>query len=95
MIYSLTNYICDTGVTSFVHHLKELGGLRALTNAPIMALTASANSDIQVKITSSLHLIDPVVVACSLDRPNIFFSVSDIKSSTVCAHLPDSMFIAL
>ena len=41
-------------------------------NAPIMALTTSANSDIQVEITS-----DPIVVARSLDRPNILFSKRD------------------
>ena len=38
----------------------KIGGLRALTNAPVMALTASASSGIQHAIASSLHLVDPV-----------------------------------
>ena len=45
-----------------------------------MALTVSANNDIQVEIASSLHLLDPVIVTHSQDRPNIFFSVGEIKS---------------
>ena len=52
-----------------------------------MALTASANNDIQIEIASSLHLVDPVVVAHSLDRPNIFFSVGEIKSVNVSIHV--------
>ena len=57
--------------------------MKGLTSAPIVALAASANSDIQLEIASSLHLVDPVVVAHSLDRPNIFFSVGEIKSISV------------
>ena len=52
-----------------------------------MALTASAKNDIQVEIASSLHLVAPVVVAHSLDRPNIFFSVGEIKSVNVSMHI--------
>ena len=55
-----------------------------------MALIASANSDIQVEIASSLHLVDPVVVAHSLDRPNLFFSAGEIKSVSVSIHLYSS-----
>lgn len=62
---------------------EKLGGLRAFTNAPFMALTASANSDVQKLIQSSLHLHYPVVVSQSLDRPNVFFSVGEIKGYTV------------
>ena len=57
-----------------------------MTNAPFMVLTASANNDTQVEIASSLHLLDPVVVAHSLDRPNIIFSVGEIRSVTVSVH---------
>ena len=67
----------------FWKSLEKIGGMRALTNAPVMALTASASSGIQHAIVSSLHLVDPVVVAQSLDRPNIFFSVGDIRGITV------------
>ena len=48
-----------------------------------MALTASAISDVQELIRSSLHLQNPVVVSKSLDRPNVFFSVGEIKGYTV------------
>ena len=65
---------------------EKIGGLRALTNAPVMALTASASSGIQHAIASSLHLVDPVVVAQSLDRPKIFFSVGDIRGITVSTY---------
>ena len=43
----------------------KLGGLRALTDAPFMALTASAPAGIQSKIIESLHLKDPVIVSYS------------------------------
>ena len=61
---------------------EKLGGLRAFTDAPLMALTASAISDVQKLIQSSLHLHDPVVVSKSLD---LFFSVGEIKGYTVSA----------
>ena len=35
---------------------EKIGGLRALTNAPVMALRASASGGIQHAIVSSLHL---------------------------------------
>ena len=51
----------------------KLGGLRALTDAPFMALTASAPANTQSKIIESLHLKDPIVVYQLLDRAKIFF----------------------
>ncbi len=57
--------------------------MRALTDVPFMALTASAPSDIQDVIVNSLHLNDPVFVSCDLDRPNIYMSVNPIKSLNV------------
>ena len=48
-----------------------------------MALTASASPSVEAKIISSLYLSSPVVISCDLDRPNIFFSVSHIKSLNV------------
>ena len=61
----------------------KLGGLRALTDAPFMALTASAPANTQSKIIESLHLKDPIVVSQSLDRANIFLSASPIRSVNV------------
>ena len=57
--------------------------MRALTDVPFMALTASAPSDIQDVIVNSLHLNNPVFVNCDLDRPNIYMSVNPIKSLNV------------
>ena len=63
---------------------KMLGGLRALVGAPFMALTASAPPSVRSEITSSLFLVDPVIVSQDLDRRNIFMSASPIKSLNVC-----------
>lgn len=52
-----------------------------------MALTTSANGDVQELIQSSLHLVSPVIVSKSLDRPNVFFSVSEIKGYNVSVTL--------
>ena len=60
---------------------SRIGGLRALTSVPFMALTASAPPTIQAEICSSLHFYHPVVVTRPLDRANIYLSVS--KSSGV------------
>ena len=68
---------------SFRKSFKEIGGLRAIIEAPFMALTASASPSVEAKIISSLYLSSPVVISCDLDRPNIFFSVSHIKSLNV------------
>ena len=60
----------------------KLGGLRALTDAPFMALTASAPANTQSKIIESLHLKDPIV-SQSLDKANIYLSASPIRSVNV------------
>lgn len=62
--------------TDFRTSFSRLGGLRALTAAPFMALTASAPPEIEGTIVSSLHLKEPVVVKRRLDRPNIYLSTS-------------------
>ena len=66
---------------------NRIGGLRALTNVPFMALTASAPDEVEATIISSLQLNSPVIVHCDLDRPNIYFSVSSIKTLNVSDHL--------
>ena len=47
----------------------RIGGLRALTEAPFMALTASAPPNIQSAIVETLQLKNAAVVSCQLDRP--------------------------
>lgn len=48
-----------------------------------MALTASAPTDVQECIVRSLHLRSPVFVHGDIDRPNIYLSLSVIKSLSV------------
>ena len=62
---------------------QKLGGLRALTTAPFMALTATASPETELLITESLHLNKPASISLPLNRPNIFFSASQIKGLTV------------
>ena len=67
--------ICLRG-SDFRESFSRLGGLRALTKAPFMALTASAPPDVEAVILSSLHLHEPVLVSQPLDRANIYLSAS-------------------
>ena len=60
-----------------------LGGLRALTTAPFLALTASAPPSIVSEIAETLHFTDPVNVFRPLNRPNIFLSASRSTSISV------------
>ena len=77
------NYHALSRGESFRKSFQEIGGLRAIIEAPFMALTASASPSVESKIIS-LYLLSPVTVSCNLDRPNIFFfSVSHIKSLNI------------
>ena len=67
----------------FREAFSQLGGLRALLDLPFMALTASAPPLVQSEISSSLFLVDPVMVLGDLDRKNIYISASPIKSLNV------------
>ena len=67
----------------FWKSFTSIGGLRALTSAPFMALTASASPVIQSSIIKSLHLTDAALVMLPLDRPNIFISVSKVVGLNV------------
>ena len=58
----------------FRKSFSRLGGLCALTSAPVMALTASAPPNIKEAILSSLCLSEPTVIQQALDRPNIYTS---------------------
>lgn len=62
---------------------KSIGGLRALTDVPFMALSASAPPLVAKSIEESLHLKSPVHISHSLDRPNIFFSYAKSKGVAV------------
>ena len=62
---------------------QKLGGLRAITKAPIMALTASAPPAFEREIVNSLALDNTVVVREQLNRPNIYISVGKKLSITV------------
>ena len=62
---------------------RKLGGLRAITKAPIMALTASAPPEFKREIVNSLALIHHIVVRQQLNCPNICISVGKKVSITV------------
>ena len=62
---------------------NQLGNLRAIIKSPFMALTATASQRTCNAIVGSLHLDHPVTISRSLNRPNIYFSVSQIKSLKV------------
>ena len=51
--------------SGYATEFRSIGGLRALTGAPFMALSASAPPMVQSDIISSLHLLSPVVTPCA------------------------------
>ena len=61
----------------------KLGGLRAVTSAPSMVLTATASPETQQFICQSLQLVNPHVVSCLLNQPTIYFSASISKGFRV------------
>ena len=71
---------CVCRGANFRTAFSSIGGLHALRNAPIMALTATASSDAQSSIIGSLSMSEPVIISQGLNRPNIFFSASGVKS---------------
>ena len=75
--------ISDFRGTDFRTAFSMIGGLRAVCDAPIMALTATASSETQSSIITSLSMSEPVVISQRLNRSNIFFSASGIKSLDV------------
>jgi ATP-dependent DNA helicase RecQ len=52
----------------------RLGELRRVTEAPMIALTATATPRVRAEIVSALGLIDPMRVLGSFARPNLAFS---------------------
>ena len=67
---------------------RRIGGLRAMTNAPFIALTATAPQGIKETICESLCLREPALVSHTLDRPNIFLSASKSRglNVSICIH---------
>ena len=61
----------------------RIGGLRALTDTPFMALTALAPPNIESAIVETLQLKNAAVVSRQLDRPNIYLSACQSKSLNV------------
>ena len=68
--------------SDFRPSFSRLGGLRANTDVPFMALTATCGESVQSLIVKSLDMKQPIIVSRNLDRPNIYFS-SPINSLCV------------
>lgn len=84
--YDLCNYSYVWFVyrgSDFRTAFMSIGGLRALTDVPFMALSASAPPSIAKSIEDSLHLKTPVHIFHSLDRPNVFLSYAKSMGLTV------------
>jgi len=54
---------------------REIGRVRALVRAPVLALTATATPHVRTDVVASLSLRDPLVVVRSFDRPNLSWAV--------------------
>ncbi len=50
------------------------------------ALNATSSPEVQAAVSKSLQLVDTEVVSCSLNRLNIFYSISPTKSCSVSIH---------
>lgn len=59
------------------------------------SITATASMETQTSIITSLSMVDPIIISQLLNRPNIFFSVSAIKSLEVNQCIRYSVVIAL
>ena len=62
---------CTSRGKDFRKCFKKIGGLRALTDMPIMVLTATASEAMKASVCSCLGLTKPVVILQTLDRPKI------------------------
>ena len=66
----------------------RIGEYKSLTDAPFMALTALAPSNIESAIAETRQLQNAAVMSHQLDRPNIYLSLSKqkfkCKFSTAC-----------
>ena len=71
----MTNFVCwhKNRGEKFRTAFRQLGGLRALTSAPLTA-SAPPSIEAEVKATLELHVHDCVMVSLLLDQPNIYIS---------------------
>ncbi len=58
----------------------RLGELRRVTEAPMIALTATATPAVRTEISSALGLHDPVSITGSFVRPNLVFSSHALRT---------------
>ena len=79
--------------SDFRKSFAGIGDLRALTNAPVMALTASAPPHVEAELVKSLHLQKTVYVKQPLDRPNTFYAVYKKTSMVVRVAKVDNFII--
>ena len=79
--------------SDFRNSFDKIGGLRALTDVPIIAVTATAPKAVESMICDSLSLQTPVVVSQSLDRPNIFLSCTKSRGLNVSVCNENGNFI--
>ena len=66
------NLLAKNRGENFRTAFQRLGGLRALTNSPFMALTASAPPRVEeeVKTILDMNMNECILVSLPLDRPN-------------------------
>lgn len=76
----------------FCTSFGRIGGLQALTRAPVIGLTASVPPAVEEQLLKSLSMHSPTFIKHILDRPNIFYTVLK-KSITVSGII--SMFESL
>ena len=69
--------------SDFRKSFAGIGDLRALTKAPVIALTASAPPHVEAELVKSLHLQNTVYIKQPLDRPNTFYAVYKKTSMVV------------
>ena len=69
--------------SDFRKSFAVIGNLRALTKAPVMALTASAPPHVEAELVKTLHLQKTVYVKQPLDRQNTFYAVYKKTSMAV------------
>lgn len=58
----------------------RLGELRRYTNAPMIALTATATPQVRAEIDTALGLVRPTLVIGSFARPNLAFSCHPLRT---------------
>lgn len=85
----------------FRESYRKLNCLRQyIVNVPIIALTATATPKVRDDIIHNLGLVDPTVITCGFNRPNLMFKVHlkggnfvDDVWPYICDHIEDSIVI--